>query len=209
MLDTFDGLKAAVADYLDRPDLTDRIPDFITLAEARHRRDFRLQDMLTRSQLTLTANATNYAALPPRFLQMQLLRLLTDPVGKLSHVTPDQLSTAQSGHLNATYSQPRFYTIHEEIEFDVVPDKDYKLEMIYYASFLPLSATAPTNALLLKNPDVYLYGTLVAAEPFMMNDQRIQVWAELYKSAHEMIAIRNRRAKQGSPLRARVYGDTP
>ena len=140
---------------------------------------------------------------------MQVLRLLTEPISTLSHVTPDQLTTARSGQLSNTYLQPRFYTIHEEIEFDTVPDKAYQVEMIYYAALVPLSATAPSNALLLKNPDVYLYGALVAAEPFMMNDQRIQVWAELYKSAHEMIAIRNRRAKQGSPLRARVYGGTP
>jgi hypothetical protein len=208
-LDTFENLKTSVSDYLDRPDLADRIPDFITLAEARHRRDFRTQDMLTRSQVTFSGQADSYLALPPRFLQMQMLRLLTDPPSPLEHLTPDQITRAKSGHLAATYGQPRAYTIHEEIEFDVVPDKDYKVEMLYYASFLPLSTANPSNALLLKSPDVYLYGTLVAAEPFMMNDARIQVWAELYKSALEAIVNRNRRAKQGSPMRARVYGGTP
>ena len=208
-LDTYENLKASIQDYLDRPDLADRIPDFIALAEARHRRDFRTQDMLTRSQVTMPAKTDQYLALPPRFLQMQGLRLLTDPVSPLSHVSLDQLTTVRGGQYANTYRQPRFYTIHEEIEFDVVPDIAYQVEMIYYAAFPPLSAATPTTALLQKSPDVYLYGSLVAAEPFMMNDQRIQVWAELYKSAHEMIAIRNRRAKQGSPLRARVYGGTP
>ena len=38
---TFSELKTAVANWLDRSDLTDRIPEFIALAEARHRRDFK------------------------------------------------------------------------------------------------------------------------------------------------------------------------
>ena len=36
----YSELKSAIADWLDRTDLTDQIPDFITLAEARHKRDF-------------------------------------------------------------------------------------------------------------------------------------------------------------------------
>ena len=36
---TYAELKTAISNWLDRTDLDDRIPEFIALAEARHRRD--------------------------------------------------------------------------------------------------------------------------------------------------------------------------
>ena len=47
-LTTFAELKTAVANWLDRSDLDDRIPEFIALAETRHRRDFKIRRMETR-----------------------------------------------------------------------------------------------------------------------------------------------------------------
>ena len=40
-LSTYAGLRAAVADYLGRDDLDERIPTFIRLAEVRMKRDIR------------------------------------------------------------------------------------------------------------------------------------------------------------------------
>ena len=44
---TFAQLKTAAANWLDRSDLTDRIPEFIALAEARFNRILRTRDMET------------------------------------------------------------------------------------------------------------------------------------------------------------------
>ena len=33
-----------------------------------------------------------------------------------------------------------------------------------------------TSDMLTNNPDVYLYGTLLEAEPFIMNDERVPLW---------------------------------
>ena len=40
---TYTELKSVVADYLARTDLTAQIPDFITLAEVRLKRDLRIR----------------------------------------------------------------------------------------------------------------------------------------------------------------------
>ena len=48
--------------------------------------------------------------------------------------------------------------------------------MTYYKKFDSLSDTTTTNWVILNAPDVYLYGTLLQAEPFLMNDQRIPIW---------------------------------
>ncbi len=47
-ISNYSELKAAIADWLNRSDLTDSIPDFIALAETRHKRDFKIRRMETR-----------------------------------------------------------------------------------------------------------------------------------------------------------------
>ena len=41
---------------------------------------------------------------------------------------------------------------------------------------IKLADNAPTNWLVLNAPDLYLYGTLLQAEPFLMNDERVPLW---------------------------------
>jgi hypothetical protein len=33
--------------------------------------------------------------------------------------------------------------------------------------------------MLTENPDIYLYGALLEAEPFLMNDARVQLWGTM------------------------------
>lgn len=48
---TFSELKTGIANWLERDDLTSRIPEFIALAEARHRREIRIRQMQKRQNL--------------------------------------------------------------------------------------------------------------------------------------------------------------
>ena len=77
-LSTFTELKDAVADWLDRSDLTTRIPDFITLAESRLNRDLRIRPMEVRSTMTTTAG-NQYFNLPGGYIQMRNIQLNTNP----------------------------------------------------------------------------------------------------------------------------------
>ena len=44
-INTYSTLQTAVANWLDRDDLTDRIPEFVSLAEATFNRTLRLRAM--------------------------------------------------------------------------------------------------------------------------------------------------------------------
>ena len=57
-INTYATLQTAVANWLDRSDLTDRIPEFIALAEARMNRNLRLALMLNVDQTTLGGAST-------------------------------------------------------------------------------------------------------------------------------------------------------
>jgi hypothetical protein len=37
--------------------------------------------------------------------------------------------------------------------------------------------------MLTDNPDLYLYGSLLEAEPFLMNDARIPIWANAFRQS--------------------------
>ena len=74
--------------------------------------------------------------------------------------------------------------------------------MLYYKTFDPLSGSAPTNWVITNAPDVYLYGTLLEAEPFLMNDARVQLWATAFKQSITDIQEQdNKDRHSGSALR--------
>lgn len=201
-LDTYDNLKLAISDFLDRDDLIGQIPDFVTLAEARHKRELRIREMVTRAQASFDVR---FLALPARFIQMQTLRLLTDPVTVLTEVNLDSMNRERS----ESVGKPTFYAIHEEIEFDVKPDQAYTAEMVYWAAFEPLSTANQTNGLLTRAPDAYLYAALSASSSFLVEDERIQTWETLYGIARDGLLVSDRRSRHSGPLVSRVTGATP
>ena len=71
---SYTTLKSTIADYLARSDLTSQIPDFITLAENRLRRDLRIRQML-KYVTTNTVAGDGTVALPSDFLAMRDLHI--------------------------------------------------------------------------------------------------------------------------------------
>lgn len=201
-LDSYSGLKEEIASHLDRDDLSTSIDTFIDLAESRHAREIRIRGMVTRAQATISER---YVSLPDRFLQMQTLRLLSDPVTVLSEVNLHEMNRRR---LSAV-GKPKFYTLHEEIEFDRAPDDSYTIEMIYWARFLSLSDEVTSNGLLERAPDCYLYASLVAASPWLVDDERIPVWESLYANARDGLVQSDRLSRHDGALFSKVSGPTP
>jgi hypothetical protein len=201
-LGTYSDLKTSILTFLDRDDLSGNVDDFIDLAEARHKREIVIRAMLARSQATL---ASRFMSLPTRFNKMKTLRLLTNPVTVLTELNLDNMNRER----DEVTGKPSFFTVHEEIEFNVTPDDSYTAEIIYYADFVPLDDTNTTNGLLTRAPDAYLYGALVASSPFLASDERIQTWEALYGAARDGLLISDRQARVGTALTSRVQGATP
>jgi hypothetical protein len=75
----YTDLKATIASYLARSDLTAQIPDFIQLAETRLRRELRIRQML-KVVTTATVAGDSTVELPSDYLQMRDLHMNTNPV---------------------------------------------------------------------------------------------------------------------------------
>lgn len=195
---TYTELKATVASYLARTDLTNQIPDFIKLAELRLRRELRLRNMLKVSTTTAAANSST-VELPSDFLEMRDLHFNTNPIAVLKYQSPNifyrNSDTTVSG-------RPNTYTVlAQDFQLAPIPDTDYTLQMLYYAAPAYLSDTNATNAFLETCPDLLLYGSLAEAAPYLMDDARIQTWASLYDRGLGALTISDDQGEYaGSPL---------
>ena len=205
-LSNYTELKDAIADWLDRSDLTDRIPDFIALAEARLNRELRIRPMEVRSTMTTTVGQ-RYFNLPGGYLQMRNFQINTNPITPLEYITPEMLDRLYGSN---TTGKPRAYSlIGDEIQLAPIPDSTYTIEMAFYEKFTPLgdgtSGTVTSNWLTKNAPDVLLYGALIEAEPFIKNDERIQLWLTAYKEAIDKIQKADDRDRHsGSQMRVRT-----
>ena len=197
---TFAELKTAAANWLDRSDLTDRIPDFIAFAEARFNRVLRIRDMETVSTAISTAAGTREYSLPTGFVQMREFHLTTDPLTPLSYITPEMMSRIWAG---SSQGKPEVFTIiADNVRLGPNPDAVYTTSMLYYKKITALSASATTNDMLTNNPDIYLYGTLLEATPFIMQDERVGLWLAAFEKAVADIQDQdNKDRHSGSQLR--------
>lgn len=202
---TYSELKTAIADWLNRDDLTSTIPNFIALAEAQMNRTIRHRKMVTRSTATLD---TPYFAVPSDWMENIRFLLNTNPVTPLLYVTPEQMIEDQQVYSSS--GQPLFFTmIGQQFEVLPTPDSSYSAELLYYAKIPSLSDAAPTNWLLTESPDIYLYAALVQSAPYLKEDERVQVWASLYQKLHDDMMLADERARIGSSKlkpRIRTFG---
>ena len=198
-ISTYDELKTAVANWLDRDDLTDRIPEFIALAEARMNRVLRLRMMEFKYTASTVGAQRNYA-LPTGYLQMRNFQLNTSPITTLSYVSPEIFDRLWGGSTGGT---PQFYTIlANEIQLGPIPASVQTMEMLFYKKITALSGTNLTEQMLTDNPDIYLYGALLEAEPFIMNDERVVLWAKGFAQAvADLLEQDNKDRHSGSALR--------
>jgi hypothetical protein len=92
-LTTYTELKASVADWLNRTDLTSVVPDFIALAEAQIERTLRTRQMIVRATASID---TEYSAVPADFLETKSIKLNTNPVTALTFESIDALDSLKS-----------------------------------------------------------------------------------------------------------------
>jgi hypothetical protein len=194
-------LVSTVADYLNRQDLSAQIPTFIQLAEADMNSRLRCREMIVRAT---TTNDDEYVRLPLDFLEGINLQI----VGGKSPLRYITLDEADIVNARQGYNAPTFYSLmNGAIELVPAPatGNDVQIEMVYYGKITALSDTNQTNWLLLKAPDVYLYGALVHAAPFLMDDQRISVFGSFYSQRVEALNDESQKSlHSGSPLVART-----
>jgi hypothetical protein len=199
---TYSGLQASVADWLTgRTDLVGVIPDFIRLAEAKFNREIRCLDMVVRKTTTSTAEVVG---LPADWLQTKNVELVTSAgPKKLEYVTldhADDINYAATGL--STYA---FTIVGNAIQLVPSPTENVSVQLTYYQKIPALTDVAPTNWLLTKHPDLYLYGTLLHAAPYLENDERVQLWGTAVQATIDTLnGVSDKAEFSGQPLRMKT-----
>ena len=202
-ISTYEDLQSAAANWLDRTDLTSRIPEFIALAETAMNRQLRVRKMETRATATVS---DAFSAVPSDYLQSKSFSMSDgSATWTLEPAAPetieDYASRGQTG-------RPLFFAVvGGEFRYYPVPDASYTATLTYYAKPPALSDTNASNWILSEHPDAYLYGTLLAAGPYLQDQDKLSTYAQLYQAA--MDAITSSEKTLVGPLRTDVARALP
>lgn len=193
-LSNYTELKAAVAQWMRRADLTAEIPDYITLAEKKIVKLLKIRGQET--ETTLTPNSgDSTVALPTDYgSPIALWNTLEDRI-KLNQVFPDALE------YDDTPGTPDYWAVDgANIRFDCRLDGAIPFAFRYVKTF-ELSDVNPTNFILTEWPDVYLYGALTEGFLAVYDEQRAAVWQGKFQAAIDVARTTGNDSKKSIALR--------
>lgn len=224
-ISTYSELQTAVADWLNRTDLTTAVKNFIALAEARMNRDIRARRMLTTEQILIPTAGFDLDGLTGTYLEAKTLYINQ---GHCEFITQERALDYQYLYNNSVMKPwftikgdllilaPSSFPVYQapamsetsplllETDYPVaLSDSESEIEgvLTYYAKIPALSDSAATNWLLSDSPDLYLYGTLVQTAPYLRDDERVPVWNTIYQQLINDFKIADERAQaSGSTL---------
>jgi len=188
-----------VADWLNRADLAAVVPDFIAMTEAQISRrllmDGPVRPMMGRAQdFSIDAEFVN---VPSDFMGIRAIWAASGdtPGGifPLEIATPDEINDLKAFHANGdTGTIKRFAVVGTTLQFWPWNGTTVSSELTYWQRVPALSANPAGNWLLTLHPDAYLYGALLQAAPYLKDDARVAMWAEMFQTVLSDIVAADR-----------------
>jgi len=154
---------------------------------------------MLKSVTTATVAADSTVELPSDFLEVRDIVLTGNPIQPLTYESPSLFNRNSQSWVSG---KPLDYTIlANDFQLAPIPDAVYTVKLLYYSAPTFLSDSTSSNAFLANCPDVLLYGSLLEAAPYLMDDARIAVWGSLYDKAVGSLTQSDERAQySGVPL---------
>lgn len=188
-------LTSAIASYAKRGDTAALAPTWIALVEAKLNRELAVAQLLARAPLVIAAEFT---PAPADFVRLRAARLLDGPYGDVRCLSIEQMNARRAEQRSGTLDSVAL--IGGQLCVSPVPGQSWNLELIYYAEIPPLSAAAPSNAVLAAMPDLYLFGCLAEAADFYEDDAQLQKYGARFADALKGYNEASLRAEMGFNL---------
>jgi hypothetical protein len=202
---TYATLQTSIADYLARDDLSQYIPDFITLFECSAARKLKVR--LQESTTTLTP-AAGVATLPTDYLGYRRVTWTGSPNQNLEYVAPSLWATEWIPNSDGTAISgiPQIFTI-EGTTLRIKPSDTSALTFDYFQKTAALSGTL--NWLYTNYPDAYLFGSLCEANAFNKGQafEAASLWKQRRDEVFQEISMVDFNERGG--MAVRVFGVTP
>ena len=205
-ISTYTELKSAIGDFLNRQDLDSVIPTFIALAEADINRSVRHWRMEERSN-GQQSGGDQYMQIPADWVETIRMHVVgngTSPINLASIATIADKRARKEDEAGV----PTLYAhVRGEFELYPTPVEDTDIELVYYKKLDALGDAQASNWLLSEAPDVYLYGSLLHSAPYLADDARLAVWAQMYSAAVQNLIDSGEKAQfSGSGLKLKLRG---
>jgi len=205
MATTFSAMKTKVADWLKRGDLSSVLGDFINTARHRFEESSNYWTMLAQVTGTLTTDHITFATLvngitdfhtdtyggssipEGRVKAVKSIRLTC--VGKNAPITVlsyDELINKYPWGSSET-GTPQYAAVdhvQQKIIFRPYPDSaEHTYEVFLWEKHGDFSTDQHTDQTLLFHWEVVLFGALLEASPYLINDPRVAIWQAKYNEA--------------------------
>lgn len=165
---TYATLQTAIEDYLDDTSVDSAL--FIQLAEKMFNRRLFTFDQQGLTTLTATASVAYLSSLPSDFAGIKSIY-----IGDYAPMTELDVDDFQKlyGEDTSTGVPVHYMLADGKVYVGPTPDTTYTANLHYWKKLAPLSDDAPSNWLLEDHPDLYLFASLMQAELFGWNDERL------------------------------------
>jgi hypothetical protein len=194
---TFSSLKEDVRRYLERgftlasdEIVYEQLPRLINLAERRIARELKVEGLISVISSTMQAGLAVYPK-PDRWRTTVSFNFGTGTQGnEYNQLFARTYEYVRSYWPDRTQTGvPLFYAEYDYNNWIVAPTPDaaYPFEVLVYQLLPLLDDANQTNWLTEYAPQVLLYATLLEATPFLKNDERIQVWQQMYDRAAQSL----------------------
>ena len=205
-LSNYTELKSQIAAFLNRDDLTSVIPTFIALAESQINRDLRHWQMEKRSS-GQQSPGDEYMQLPADWVETIRFHITDNGTSPIDLISRAAMADKRGGN-NDTSGIPTHYAHADgQIQLYPTPAGTTNVELLYYGKTEALGDSNATNWLLTEAPDVYLYGALLHSAPYLAEDERVGVWAQMYSAAVAQLNKSSEDARfSGSGLTLKIKG---
>lgn len=182
------SLLIDAGEYAGVNDIANIFPRLVQLAEAKFNRVLRVAEMETSGTITLV---NGNADLPPDFLEA---RLVSAPDGR-------GLNAWSLSELDRRYGStggiPSGYSIVSNV-MRVRPTSSGTIKLDYYSKIPALTISSPSNWLLQKAPDAYLYAVVEEIAIWKRDMDGLTAARSLKELALRGLALQDERARWGN-----------
>lgn len=177
---TYDSLVADVIKYSERNDagFVNQIPSLIMLTE---------QGIAAKLKTLLQLVVVNTTLLPENPVLQKPVRWRKTVSMKINGApilnrSMDYITQYQN---ESDPGQPLYYGDYDYDHWALapIPDEGYEAEIIYFSRVQPLDTENQENLFTREAPQALLYGTLLQAQGYLKNTEKLAVWKQYYDDA--------------------------
>ena len=200
-IDTYGELKAQIAGWMNRTDLTAMMDTFVQLAESSFNRNLRVPEMVkTNDAFSVSAKRT---ALPTDYLEMLAGRISIGGQWRDLDIETVREQTLLRGSVSGTPCT--FAIVGTNLEVSPPPDGSYTLGLDYYGTISTITTgDSGTNSVLVAHPDLYLFRSLMNAATYMRDANRLASYSAAYQGIRGDIKTAMKKSKQSTAMAVKV-----